>query len=88
LDEGVYIDPEKPDQVIQNITPANFEDLRPVVSGAEAADVTGGMLAKVKLMLALVKVHPAMQIQIFSGMKPGNIKKALAGEVLGTIISH
>jgi len=39
-------------------------------------------------MLALVKAHPAMQIQIFSGMKPGNIKKALAGEVFGTIISQ
>jgi len=88
LDEGVYCNPQNPDEVVPRITPANFEDLRPVVSGSEAADVTGGMLAKVELMLALVKAHPAMQIQIFSGMKPGNIKKALAGEVFGTIISQ
>lgn len=86
-DTGVYANPEEPDKVIERITPATFAEIRPLLSGSEATDVTGGMLAKVEDMLALVAALPALEIQIFSGMAEGNIQRALAGDYLGTCIS-
>ena len=53
---------------------------------AAAADVTGGMESKVKQMLDSVTANPEMTVQIFSGVEPGNIVRALTGEVLGTVI--
>jgi isopentenyl phosphate kinase len=49
-------------------------------------DVTGGMKSKVTQMLELVQQNPLLKIQIFSGLEPGNIVRALAGETLGTWI--
>ncbi len=51
---------------------------------AAGADVTGGMGAKVSDMLALVEQIPALEVLIFSGGQPGNVRKALAGENPGT----
>jgi len=45
------------------------------------------MEAKVTQMLDLVRQNPALKIQIFSGAEPGNIQRALSGEMLGTWIS-
>ncbi|MDW7755364.1 MAG: isopentenyl phosphate kinase [Brevefilum sp.] len=86
LEEGVYSDPQEPEQIYPKITPSNFEDIRFAISGSQTADVTGGMLTKVEMMLTLVEKDPELKVQIFSGLKPGSIKKALAGETLGTII--
>jgi len=47
---------------------------------------TGGMESKVKQMLDSVTANPDMTVQIFSGVEPGNIVRALTGEVLGTVI--
>lgn len=88
LEQGVYFDHDKSDQVIPRITPGNFKQLLPAISGAKAADVTGGMLSKVRLMLDLVSQYPALEVQIFSGMAAGNIEKALSGSKLGTLITH
>ena len=52
-----------------------------------AADVTGGMEAKVTQMLELVQQNPALKIQIFSGADRGSILQALTGETLGTWIT-
>jgi isopentenyl phosphate kinase len=38
-------------------------------------------------MLELVQQNPELRIQIFSGVEPGNILRALTGEMLGTEIS-
>jgi isopentenyl phosphate kinase len=38
-------------------------------------------------MLELVQQNPDIKIQIFSGTEPGNIKRALRGETLGTWIT-
>jgi isopentenyl phosphate kinase len=86
LDKGVYKDISNQNEIYKQITPENFEDIHSSLFGSNAVDVTGGMIAKVKLMLALVQDHPSMKVQIFSGSEPGNIKKALKGEVLGTLI--
>jgi len=86
LDKGVYSDPANQNDILPDITPENFMDVKSVLSGAEAVDVTGGMLAKVNLMLTLVRNQPSLQAQIFSGLEPGNIKRAINGEKLGTLV--
>jgi isopentenyl phosphate kinase len=88
LDQGVYQDPQHPENIIPQITPALIDEIEPVLQGSASADVTGGMLSKVQWMLSLVTKLPQLKVQIFSGAEPGNIQKALAGVELGTIISY
>ena len=52
-----------------------------------SADVTGGMESKVTQMLELVQENADLTVQIFSCVKPGNLARALAGIVLGTMIT-
>jgi isopentenyl phosphate kinase len=84
---GVYLDPDQPNNTIERISPNNIEDIMPALSGANAIDVTGGMVSKVQLMYSLVIDNPLMQIEIFSGKKSGQIFKALISENVGTTIS-
>jgi isopentenyl phosphate kinase len=71
---------------IPEITPANFADILPALSGAQATDVTGGMASKVRQMLALVQAQPGLEVLIFSGQKPGLLRQALVGAAAGTKI--
>ncbi len=86
LDKGVYMDNSDKKNIFSSITLENYDKIRSTLSGSDAVDVTGGMVAKVQLMLALIQKQPYLQVQIFSGLEPGNIKKALNGEHLGTLI--
>ena len=86
LDKGVYKDATNKDDLYKIITPETFDEIHSNLSGADAVDVTGGMMAKVQLMLSLVKEQPSLLIQIFSGLEPGNIKKVLEDNILGTLI--
>lgn len=72
---------------IERITPQSFEAIKHGVGKSTAADVTGGMEAKVTEMLELAQENPGLKIQIFSGTEPGNISRALMGERIGTEIS-
>lgn len=57
------------------------------VGGSHAADVTGGMAAKIRETLAMVRAAPNCTALIFSGEEPGLVKRALLGEnVPGTIL--
>jgi len=87
LEPGVLQDADNPCDIIDHITPSTIEKFLPALSGANTADVTGGMLSKVQLMTALVQKIPTLEVQIFSGLKQGNIYRALQGERFGTIIS-
>ena len=87
LEEAVWEDYPARTRRIERITPQSFEEIRYGVSGSAAADVTGGMEAKVREMLDLAKENPGLKIQIFSGTQPGNLVRALLGETLGTEIS-
>lgn len=86
LESAVWADfPERRNRV-EKITPASFNEVRAGVGQSHSADVTGGMESKVRQMLDLVTEMPGLTAQIFSGEEPGNIKKTLAGEHLGTLI--
>ena len=88
LEGAVWADfPERRLQV-EKITPASFAGVKAGVGASHGADVTGGMESKVRQMLALVTEIPGLTVQIFSGEPPGNIQKALSGEILGTEICN
>jgi isopentenyl phosphate kinase len=85
-DAGVYRDPAAPEEIIPNITPDTYSNIQSGLSGSESPDVTGGMLAKVDLMLALVKADLHLTVQIFSGTQPGMLSRALNREPVGTVL--
>jgi isopentenyl phosphate kinase len=86
LEAAVWEDFPARTKKIETITPESFEAIRAGVGKSHGADVTGGMESKVRLMLDLAAENSALTVQIFSGTEPGNIVRALTGEVLGTLI--
>lgn len=87
LEDAVWEDFPARTRKIDRITPRSFEQIRKGVGKSAAADVTGGMEAKVNDMLDLVQQNPELKIQIFSGTQPGNLVRAIMGDLLGTEIS-
>lgn len=87
LEDAVWEDFPARTRKIERITPAIFDDIKHGVGKSAAADVTGGMEAKVRQMLELAQENPGLKIQIFSGTEVGNIQRALNGELLGTEVS-
>ena len=85
LEAAVWADFPARTKIIETITPASFNEIKANVGKSSAADVTGGMESKVKQMLDLVEGNVDLKIQIFSGIEPGNIVRALTGENLGTM---
>ena len=86
LEAAVWADFPERTKIVETITPKSFNEIKANVGKSAAADVTGGMESKVKQMLDTVTANPDMTVQIFSGVEPGNIVRALTGEVLGTVI--
>jgi len=86
IETGVWADYPYCHELLSEITPASYAQIRLSVSGSTATDVTGGMASKVQQSLNLVQEIPGLQVMIFSGEQAGNITKALAGETLGTRI--
>jgi isopentenyl phosphate kinase len=75
-------------KLIGEITPANFPQIATQLRGSHGIDVTGGMLDKVRRMVALVQREPAIQVRIVSALREGVIERALTREDFaeGTII--
>lgn len=86
LEPGVWANYPDHSSLVDRITPANFSQVEKSLKGSIAIDVTGGMLDKVRQVIALLNELPDLQGMIFSGETPGNIRRALLGESLGTII--
>jgi isopentenyl phosphate kinase len=76
-------------KVVPEITPASLERLGHALGGARGMDVTGGMLAKVSEMIALLEATPSLAaVQIISGLVPDLVRACLVdpGMVAGTRI--
>ena len=69
---------------LEELTPEELESKIPDVGEAAGADVTGGMRSKIAGMLTLVEEMPELEVFIFSGLEPDNIRQALLGEKVGT----
>jgi isopentenyl phosphate kinase len=78
---------DAPASIIRKITPLNWAQIQAGVGGSRGADVTGGMAGKVRDMLDLVQRHPTMSVRIFSGLRDGNVLRALHGEPIGTEVA-
>jgi isopentenyl phosphate kinase len=87
LEKAVWADFPQRTKKIDSITSQNYKEVSAGVGKASGADVTGGMESKVAQMLDLVQNSSLASAQIFSGEEPGNIARALTGEVLGTLIT-
>ena len=76
-------------EVIPRITPESLPQVEAALGGSRGTDVTGGMAAKVRDMLALVTEQPALRIRIFSGLHPGALRRLLAAPdtAVGTELS-
>jgi isopentenyl phosphate kinase len=92
LEQGVWENFPARTRLIPEITPADLagqtpgaaESLSNSLGDAAGADVTGGMQAKVHQMLDLVEEISGLEALIFSGETEGNLRRALAGETIGT----
>lgn len=76
------------EQVIPQISQANYTEIEAALGGSRGTDVTGGMASKVQSMLALVEQFPYLSIRIFSGLEPGNLAQTLLNpsEAGGTLL--
>jgi isopentenyl phosphate kinase len=61
------------------ITPANWLAIRTLLGGSHATDVTGGMAAKVQILVELVSELPGLTAHLLSGERPGALAAALTG---------
>lgn len=86
LEDGVWADYPACTSLIEEITPLNIFQISTLLGGSNVTDVTGGMASKVWQSLSLVQKYPDLEILIFSGEKPGNIRRALLGERVGTLV--
>jgi len=86
LEPGIWMDYHTKKQLLVEITPSTSDAELEGLSGSAYTDVTGGMASKVKLSLELVRMNPDLSISIFSGEKPGFVRRALTGEQVGTLI--
>lgn len=84
LEEGVWEDFPARTKLVPEITPEGSAQQASGLGAAAGADVTGGMQAKVQQMLELVEEIPSLEVVIFSGETDGNLRRALAGEAVGT----
>src|SRR5579859_1117212 len=82
--EGVY---DSHRHVIPCITPNTLPAITDALGDSHGPDVTGGMAAKVRDMVALAERLPDLQVRIFDGTLPGQIESALLGQTTpGTLI--
>lgn len=86
LEPGVWQDFPANAQLLPEITSASFTLVEMGLKGSNATDVTGGMLDKVRQVLSMVSHEPGLRAAIFSGETPGNVRRSLLGEELGTLL--
>jgi isopentenyl phosphate kinase len=86
IEPGVWQDYPENTSLLPEITSSNFPAIEAGLKGSAAIDVTGGMLDKVHQLLTVVNELPGLSASIFSGEKPGYVRRSLLGEQLGTMI--
>lgn len=85
-EDGVWREYPKRNEFISRITNRSLSKDLGWIQGSTSTDVTGGMRSKVLQMADLVRANPSLSVQIFSGIQPGNVSRALLGENLGTMV--
>lgn len=92
--DGVFESPPDADlpnpPLITEISPNNWSDVQKSLGGSHGTDVTGGMLAKVRDMLALVEAVEGLEARLVNGLTEGVLERLLLNPALpgGTTISR
>jgi isopentenyl phosphate kinase len=86
LEPGVWADYPDNTRLLPEITPVSFPRIAAGLKGSVATDVTGGMADKVRQLVSVVDEVPGLRAMIFSGETPGNVRRSLLGEDVGTLI--
>ncbi len=76
--DGVY---DQKGRTIAKITPGSFREIREMLGGSKAVDVTGGMRHKIEECLKMA--GQGIDSLIINGEKKGNLLKAILGEEAG-----
>lgn len=85
---GVWEDYPHNTKLYKTITSRDYDHILSNLGSSGSTDVTGGMAAKVGLMIDIVRSNPGIRARIFSGSEPGNIQNALSGADIGTTIKY
>jgi isopentenyl phosphate kinase len=88
IEPGIFTDFPNKSELIKSITTKTYSTAASKLQGSQAPDTTGGMAAKVQLMIEIVEELRDCEVSIFSGREVGNVRKALAGEQLGTQVTY
>lgn len=89
---GIYTaDPHKDPsaRLVRRLRPQEVRQVEAGLGASHGVDVTGGMWAKVWVMAALVEALPGLRVQVLSGERPGNVRRALVdpNNTLGTVLA-
>lgn len=72
-------------ELVPQITPGSFANLRSALAGSHGVDVTGGMSQKVNTMIDLVRMHPSLNVIIADGRRDNLLRDLLVeGCQIGT----
>ena len=71
-------------QLLHHITLQQLKKLRKKIEKTNATDVTDGMLGKILELIPALEHR--VNVRIVNALKPGNVYRALKGEVVGTFI--
>jgi len=82
IDAGVFADFPRNRHLMPSVSQRMLGQDR--LAGSHGVDVTGGMADKVRSALAWVRQHPEVEVRVFSGEEPGQVRQALLGAALGT----
>jgi isopentenyl phosphate kinase len=81
---GVWRDFPINTQLAESFSLPEFESSSVSTGLAVGMDVTGGMAKKIALMMDILRVNPAVNIQIISGMDDHSVYDAMQGRNTGT----
>jgi isopentenyl phosphate kinase len=84
VEEGVYERFPLRDRPLERLSHPDLERL--ALGESTGTDVTGGMAAKVRWGLDMIRRRPDREIRIFSATAPGNLLRAIRGDAMGTLI--
>ncbi len=78
--DGIYADPRKKETMIGECTTDELQNV--FFKGNTKADVTSGMVGKVKSIKEIA--YSGIEVDVINGRKPGRLKGAITGRVIGT----